>query len=94
MYNVRNSFVHGNPVTWNDLTHSAGAGKINVYEMAAPVYRTALVSYLAKVVALGPSKQEREEVEIGELLTRADYAEALDISLGHIVPVYRQGERL
>ena len=89
MYRVRNSFLHGDPVTWNDLTRERGAGRLNVHEMAAPVYRAALVGYLAAEDRFQASDEELSELQASDLFARADYADALDVALGDMVPEHR-----
>lgn len=90
MYRVRNEFIHGNPVTSNNLRRKTGNGILNVFQMAAPVYRTALVGYLNSVKPLEWHMEGCEEVFGSEVFARASYANALDVALGDGVPDCRR----
>lgn len=47
LYDLRNDFLHGNPITRSDLTHRGRLPTVSWAAYAAPLYRIALASFLA-----------------------------------------------
>jgi hypothetical protein len=46
LYDLRNDFLHGNPITRSDLTHRRRLPTVSWAAYAAPLYRVALASFL------------------------------------------------
>lgn len=59
LYRVRNSFLHGNPVSQTDLVLPATG--MSIYNYAAPLYRLALTSFL-RIDFTEPAPDEHDEI--------------------------------
>jgi hypothetical protein len=86
LYNARNSFLHGNPVTSATLFTRSKTTGTAIPRLAATVYRAALTAYLSKRHHPEIRSMEDLKARPGELGLRMTYDQALaehfGVSLG------------
>lgn len=82
MYAVRNDFLHGNRVSPESLLHDTPDGRIAVPVVAALIFRTALVAFLAPPVPFDLSDDADLTALVERILESSHYADALRFAIG------------
>lgn len=77
LYDARNSFLHGNPVSLKSLLGSEEGEPVPLFQIAAVVYRMALVAYLSERHPLGGADPPDLDRDGCGLMGEFDYEEAL-----------------